>query len=416
MKQLTCEMCGSTDLLKQDGVFICQTCGCKYSVEEARKMMVEGTVDVKGTVKVDRSSEVNSILKNADTTYSDGNYNEAFDLYSQVLNIDPDNSHAIIYRAMSSAWQSTVKDCRINEINRASERAFKLQHQLHGDSKEYFDFCYDATLKIAPLINAIANMYINYYNKAKPRNYSITGAIATAGISQEVRNTMELGTKNSCIVSSNVITYVLNGVEDFSEASEGLWTVLHNMAHNCIVYRNNAKMRTDPDAYALEKRIDELKAQTLKDIEAKKEKERNDKIAKYWEEHAEEKIKLESELNDLNSQLDSLNSLMNNQISSLNEEISAIPGSSEIANYEEIIKKLTEEKSRLGLFKSKEKKTLQEQIDQAEAGKKAVQDRMELEKKDIESKINSIRSDFYQKTNPIEIRIAAINNELTKER
>ena len=50
MKQLTCEMCGSTDLVKQDGVFVCQTCGCKYSIEEARKMMVEGTVEVTGTV------------------------------------------------------------------------------------------------------------------------------------------------------------------------------------------------------------------------------------------------------------------------------------------------------------------------------------------------------------------------------
>lgn len=51
MKQLTCEMCGSTDLIKKDGVFVCQTCGCKYSVEEARKMMIEGTVSIDGVVK-----------------------------------------------------------------------------------------------------------------------------------------------------------------------------------------------------------------------------------------------------------------------------------------------------------------------------------------------------------------------------
>ena len=37
-------MCGSTDLMKQDGVFVCQSCGTKYSVEEAKKMMVEGNV------------------------------------------------------------------------------------------------------------------------------------------------------------------------------------------------------------------------------------------------------------------------------------------------------------------------------------------------------------------------------------
>lgn len=37
MKQLVCEMCGSKDLVKDGGVFVCQSCGCKYSVEEAKK-------------------------------------------------------------------------------------------------------------------------------------------------------------------------------------------------------------------------------------------------------------------------------------------------------------------------------------------------------------------------------------------
>ena len=65
MKQLTCEMCGSTDLIKQDGVFVCQSCGCKYSVEEAKKMMVEveGTVEVTGTVKVDTSDELENLYQ-----------------------------------------------------------------------------------------------------------------------------------------------------------------------------------------------------------------------------------------------------------------------------------------------------------------------------------------------------------------
>lgn len=44
MKQLTCEMCGSNELVKQDGVFVCQACGAKYSTEEAKKMMIEGSV------------------------------------------------------------------------------------------------------------------------------------------------------------------------------------------------------------------------------------------------------------------------------------------------------------------------------------------------------------------------------------
>jgi uncharacterized Zn finger protein (UPF0148 family) len=60
MKKLTCEMCGSTELIKDGGVFVCQTCGCKYSIEEARKMMVEGTVEVAGTIKVDDTAKIDN--------------------------------------------------------------------------------------------------------------------------------------------------------------------------------------------------------------------------------------------------------------------------------------------------------------------------------------------------------------------
>ena len=62
MKQLVCEMCGGKDLIKQDGVFVCQSCGSKYSVEEAKKMMVEiaATVEVKGKVAIDQSDILNN--------------------------------------------------------------------------------------------------------------------------------------------------------------------------------------------------------------------------------------------------------------------------------------------------------------------------------------------------------------------
>lgn len=44
MKQLTCEICGGTDFIKQNGVFVCQSCGCKYSAEEAKRMTSERAV------------------------------------------------------------------------------------------------------------------------------------------------------------------------------------------------------------------------------------------------------------------------------------------------------------------------------------------------------------------------------------
>ena len=88
MKQLVCEMCGSTELIKQDGVFVCQTCGCKYSVEEAKKMIVEGTVEVRGTVKVDRSSELENYVKKAISLLDSCNKESAKECCDRIRDID----------------------------------------------------------------------------------------------------------------------------------------------------------------------------------------------------------------------------------------------------------------------------------------------------------------------------------------
>ena len=47
MKRIRCETCGSNDMMKQDSVFMCQDCRCKYSLEEVKKMMVEIAEPVK---------------------------------------------------------------------------------------------------------------------------------------------------------------------------------------------------------------------------------------------------------------------------------------------------------------------------------------------------------------------------------
>lgn len=95
MKQLTCEMCGSTDLIKQDGVFVCQSCGIKYSVEEARKLMIEGKVDVSGsTVFIDNTKQVENDLKRAKQYENEGNSRSAMEYYNKVLDADADNAEA----------------------------------------------------------------------------------------------------------------------------------------------------------------------------------------------------------------------------------------------------------------------------------------------------------------------------------
>lgn len=110
MKQLACEMCGSTNLIKQDGVFVCQSCGCKYSVEEAKKMMVEGTVNVQGTVTVDNSSFVEKSLQNARRAKAKEDWEETEKYYNKVEEYDPSNIEAVFYSAYGKAMQSLIDE------------------------------------------------------------------------------------------------------------------------------------------------------------------------------------------------------------------------------------------------------------------------------------------------------------------
>lgn len=107
MKQLTCEMCGSTDLLKQDGVFVCQTCGTKYSVEEAKKMM-GGVVEVTGTVRVDTTSKLSNLYEIARRSRDDNNTEKAAQYYDMILQEDPMSWEASFYTTYYSAMQTNI--------------------------------------------------------------------------------------------------------------------------------------------------------------------------------------------------------------------------------------------------------------------------------------------------------------------
>jgi hypothetical protein len=82
-------MCGGTDVIKQDGVFVCQSCGVKYSPEEAKKMLVEvtGEVSVKGAATDESLVEYGYGLIEVDIAKA----KESFD---KALEINPQNYKA----------------------------------------------------------------------------------------------------------------------------------------------------------------------------------------------------------------------------------------------------------------------------------------------------------------------------------
>ena len=116
MKRLTCEMCGSTDLVKQDGVFVCQSCGCKYSIEEAKKMMIEGTVEVTGTVKVDNSATIANYIELAESALKGANGQSVLEYTNKALEVDPQNSRAWILQMQAFEKIAQLQNPRTSSI------------------------------------------------------------------------------------------------------------------------------------------------------------------------------------------------------------------------------------------------------------------------------------------------------------
>jgi len=122
MKKMICEMCGSSDLLKVDGLFACQTCGAKYSPEEAKKMMVEGAVTI------DKSSEIDNLIKLMDRAIDNKIWKDVANYSIEILKIDADNYKAIFYKELSEVYSAKVGDfaTEITDLKYATETAIKL--------------------------------------------------------------------------------------------------------------------------------------------------------------------------------------------------------------------------------------------------------------------------------------------------
>ncbi len=98
MKPLTCEMCGSTDVVREEDLYVCRHCGTKYTPEAARKIMIEGPVDVSGsTVKVDTSQELENLYTLARRARDEGNQDDAAKYYEMILLRNPDSWEANFY-------------------------------------------------------------------------------------------------------------------------------------------------------------------------------------------------------------------------------------------------------------------------------------------------------------------------------
>lgn len=161
MKKIECEMCGSNDFVKNGGFFVCQHCGCKYTVEEAKKLMVEGTV------KLDNTDKINNLYVLARRAKDADDAENAIRYYNEIMQEVPNDWEPVFY----SAYFSLIS-CKIIQVPVAAETfannlttVCDLINQSNDDEekKGLYDQVLSYTLKATRMIFQSAESMYNKY-------------------------------------------------------------------------------------------------------------------------------------------------------------------------------------------------------------------------------------------------------------
>jgi hypothetical protein len=459
-------MCGSTELVKQDGVFVCQTCGCKYSVEEAKKMMVEGVVEVTGTVKVDNSAAIDSFVELARNARDTGSYKEADSYCNKVIEMGAENWEIWFIKGCAVGWQSTLSNRRIPETINAFFKAIEYCDEEHKSTlvdlciKEY-DSLNTAILRqrlkgfsphptdqaIQGLGNDIQCMLKEEQKLADTVLYSPSSKIEYGKFlhnnlfsvfqalhenftqSQKTPDCISLTSfSNDCNIITRGLfqTTSLLGTDFEGKAKADLVIKIHES----IIYIENALIKAEwqirdactnalimavhlkpEEVKVLEEIISQCRtiiSQVKKITEQHAAKEAQERRDKYWASHPDEKSALESE----KQQLESDKAQLEASLSMYTAKKDVVPAASECKTIAQELSSLKLNMESLGLFKRKEKKELQAQIDASQKKLDVCKQQLELQEAEIEKEMEPISAKYADVTK----RLQEIDNELTRDR
>lgn len=178
MKALTCELCGGNQLVKKDGMFVCEHCGTKYTAEEARKLFV--------TVTVDHTEETDKLLTLARRARQEDNIEDAHRYYELVLRDRPNDWEAAFYEAYFG-----VRNVQVSMIYQGAEEITAMLSSVlplvknHVPPHEHRVTLSEIVGRVQSLaddfMSVANNKYANYLNVPKRRGEYIlhTQAVGT---------------------------------------------------------------------------------------------------------------------------------------------------------------------------------------------------------------------------------------------
>lgn len=403
MKQIKCEMCGSTDLVKQEGVFVCQSCGIKYSIDEVKKMMIEGTVDVQGTVKVDTTDRLKNLYTLARRAKEDDNAPDAARYYNEIKLEVPNDWEAAFYSLYYSAMDITIAQIAsaARSILKSLDSVMELIVRFVPEEEQK-----NAYTEVANRILLYGNMLLNASKSAYSDSLRRFGYDAPSSVDN-----------------------------DYEERKEAIVVTMATTALSIESYFNDSYVAQQTVERAIDicesSGVDYYLIHTLKEYKEKYDNQiqslKDKKKEEYWLAHKDEKNELDRRFNQVQETLkplieqrDSLNRQKNNLNNRKNDKVSA---EKELQVVISKIDSLKREFSSLGIFSGRRKKEIQAELESLSVDKSRVEKLVTEQRSQLQREIGEEIKRIDEQLSPIKTRIEslkasekAIIDELDKDR
>ena len=446
LRKPVCELCGGTEFLKEDGMFVCQGCGTKYSLEEAKRLMsdVEGDAS---QASVASNPRMDNLYERARKSLEVNDLKHAAEYYKQILDENPNDWEAYFYSylgettSFTNAQAASVASKLGSTIPAAYDYAVKSEDPKEIDERvkiisqrtavRLTDIAQTAESVLRQYEGGFAftptgSVHHNLYQNLRPMAQStiVSCVLAFDHLIEKVETLYRGGAFSEAAYAEGMLTLrraqytvasitfeSMKGVRDCMVKQEALAGYLQKLSATEQYY--NAVMFRVQQQAAAERRLQWEEAQ--------------ERIKTYWEEHAAEKEEILRKKSDLEAQKQSAIAAVEEAqaaVAAVAAEGNApVPADAEYASIQSEIFALNNQLNALSMFKSKERKEIQDQIAAANARLGAVVPQIhaqraarnqELEQKMIPLRValTERRSDLQE----IEDQIRALDEELTRER
>ena len=436
MRGLVCDFCGGNLVISSGGNAICKNCGIEYDkkcIQEKiqKNLNIDNNTMINSSIKTD-SDTIERWMDMAKFAMNAGNNQEAYDYFTRVIELDPNNWRAIFERGKAAAWQSTLANLRISELYEAISRCIDIIQKTGMEEQEFIKLSNEFAMYIFDINNAVTDLVkrnfldiqmndlyfdLNWDDMWQERQQCLNN-IEFMEVAMSFIDNFE-----DTLSKSNIIKIKKRMCLDLSSACDHVcyWTDYSKENLACFGFSAEEKRiyiekyadllkdirkiepgyLTEKNSYLLDPFSPSLRYDPSRNIKIFnywknrfKKEEIEERRREYWEIHFDEKEQLENEKNDLYKEINLLDTNINDLLSNIEKD-----------NIQQEINKLINEQKQLGIFKIKDKKRLDEKIN-------ALKGKIDIISENINSQVREIEIE----KSKLSQRIKDIDYELNKDR